>query len=262
MFSIIGLGMVGGAIAKSFQKKNIIFYKYDKYKKIGNIENCLKSQFIFLCLPTPYSEEINEYDKTEIYNIIEYFSKNNYRGLLILKSTVEPFTTSNIVKKYKNINLIHNPEFLTARTAFEDFQNQNHIVIGRTKNCDENLLEKIVNFFKINYTNNISLVYSDESELMKLTANSFYACKIQFFNEIFDLCKNTNISYENIKQLILKNNWINPMHTDVPGPDGKLSYGGACLPKDSNSLLSFMKKTNTYHNVLNSVVEEKNIMRK
>ena len=55
---------------------------------------------------------------------------------------------------------------------------------------------------------------------------------------------------------------MDPMHTDVPGPDGKLSYGGACLPKDSNSLLSFMKKTNTYHNVLNSVVEEKNIMRK
>ena len=51
------------------------------------------------------------------------------------------------------------------------------------------------------------------------------------------------------------------MHTTVPGPDGKLSYGGYCFPKDTNALLQFMKNKNTPHKVLNSVVEERNEIR-
>ena len=44
---------------------------------------------------------------------------------------------------------------------------------------------------------------------------------------------------------MLKNGWINPMHTTVPGPDGQLSYGGFCFPKDTNALLQFMKTENS-----------------
>ena len=60
---------------------------------------------------------------------------------------------------------------------------------------------------------------------------------------------------------MLKNNWINPMHTNVPGPDGLLSYGGLCFPKDTNALCSFMKKMNSPHKVLESVIIERNEMR-
>ena len=37
------------------------------------------------------------------------------------------------------------------------------------------------------------------------------------------LCEKLNISYDSVKNTMLKNNWINPMHTQVPGTDGKLS---------------------------------------
>ena len=60
---------------------------------------------------------------------------------------------------------------------------------------------------------------------------------------------------------MLNNNWINPMHTKVPGTDGKLSYGGACFPKDTNALLSFMKKNNSNHKVLESCIFERNFLR-
>ena len=70
-----------------------------------------------------------------------------------------------------------------------------------------------------------------------------------------------NIDYEIVKKLMLKNGWINPMHTNVPGPDGKLSYGGLCFPKDTNALLSLMKKHNSEHEVLESVVNERNSLR-
>ena len=60
---------------------------------------------------------------------------------------------------------------------------------------------------------------------------------------------------------MLKNGWINPMHTNVPGPDGKLSYGGFCFPKDTNALLNHMKRMNTPHNVLQATIDERNVMR-
>jgi UDPglucose 6-dehydrogenase len=34
---------------------------------------------------------------------------------------------------------------------------------------------------------------------------------------------------------------IGDSHLHVPGPDGKLGYGGTCFPKDVNALLKFAK---------------------
>ncbi len=51
------------------------------------------------------------------------------------------------------------------------------------------------------------------------------------------------------------------MHTQVPGVDGKLSYGGYCFPKDTNALLHHMKKMNTPCQVLESTIDERNQMR-
>ena len=61
---------------------------------------------------------------------------------------------------------------------------------------------------------------------------------------------------------MLNNGWINEMHTEVPGPDGSLSYGGACFPKDTSALVYFMNKVGTPHEVLEACVKERNKMRK
>ena len=71
-----------------------------------------------------------------------------------------------------------------------------------------------------------------------------------------------NILIEKSKELMLKNGWINPMHTEVPGPDGQLSYGGYCFPKDTNALLQHMIKEDTPNKVLEATINERNEMRK
>ena len=92
-------------------------------------------------------------------------------------------------------------------------------------------------------------------------ANSFYAVKVQFFNEMYALCKTIGCDYETTKNLMLKNGWINPMHTIVPGTDGEISYGGYCFPKDTNALLQFMKSQKSPREVLEATVSERNKMR-
>ena len=45
------------------------------------------------------------------------------------------------------------------------------------------------------------------------------------------------------------------MHTDVPGSDGLLGYGGACFPKDTKALYNYMKTLHIKSKVLKSVID-------
>ena len=260
---VIGLGVVGNAVYQSLLKRELNVVGYDKYKNggIGTFESMSTTDLIFLCLPTPYSDERCEYDKTSIYEVCRQLAAINYEGIVVLKSTVEPETTDTLARVY-NLCMLHNPEFLTAKTSCEDFDKQSHIVLGRTSQLSNVCVEKCVEFYKSLFPDAvISISNSNESELMKLAVNNFYSVKIQFFNELFILSKNINADYAKVREMMLKNNWINPMHTTVPGPDGKLSYGGMCFPKDTNALLQYMMRKNSPHEVLKATVAERNTMR-
>jgi UDPglucose 6-dehydrogenase len=262
MISVIGLGFVGGSMKKSFEIKGESVIGYDKFKEnTDSFEDCLKSDIAFLALPTIYDEDKMTYDKSAIHEVCSDLEKNNYHGIVVIKSTVEPTTTDELAKKY-NLKLVHNPEFLTAATAFEDFHNQTHIVLGKSKNVKDEEIDVLENFYKKNYPDaEISRCTCTESESMKSFVNCFYSVKIQFFNELYLLCQKMGCNYDNVKNLMLKNKWINPMHTDVPGPDGKLSYGGYCFPKDTNALAEHMKREGVTCKVLEATIQERNEMR-
>ena len=216
---------------------------------------------MFLALPTLYSEDKRKYDTSAIEETLQFLDKHSYRGVILNKSTVEPTSTQQWDTKYR-LSMIHNPEFLTARTASKDFANQKHIVLGCGKYCTQDQKNMVSSWYKKCFPSaNISTCLSNESEMMKITANSFYATKIQFFNEIYSLCNTLGIDYDRCIDLVLKNNWVNPMHTTVPGPDGKLSYGGACFPKDTNALCSLMERQGVYRKVLEATIQEQKEMR-
>ena len=259
LIGIIGLGFVGSAMYKSFKEKGLNVYGYDKYKESDSFDKCLECSLLFLCLPTQFNESTNSYDKSCIDEVCTLLG--NYNGLVVIKSTVEPLTTENLSNKYP-LKFIHNPEFLTARTAFEDFNNQTHIVLGKSSIINDDDIELLKTFYRTNFPKaEISVCSCTESESMKIYLNCFYSVKIQFFNELYLLSNKMNCDYNIIKDLMLKNNWINPMHTNVPGPDGLLSYGGYCFPKDTNALLNHMKRLDTPHMVLQATVNERNSMR-
>lgn len=258
---IIGIGFVGGAIYHSLKQK-VHCVIYDKYKNLGTFEQCLKTDMLFLCLPTIFCKENNEYDKSAIFEICQKLDESKYEGLVILKSTIEPTTTNSLQERYESLKIIHNPEFLSAKTAFDDFENQEHIVIGLSNTVSQYDVEILKNMYSLYYPDAvISICCSNESESMKIFCNAFYAVKIQFFTELYILCKKLGFNFETIKKLMLKNDWINPMHTNVPGSDGMVSYGGYCFPKDTNALLAFMQANDTPSFVLQSTVEERNKLR-
>lgn len=261
--AIVGIGLVGDAIRKSFEQHRILLKCVDlkePYNEI-TVQDCLNCDVIFLCLPSPYNYDKKEYDILEIHKVCTKLRTFEYHGIVVLKSTVS-IGTSRILEDIYKLNIVHNPEFLTARTAYEDFHNQTHIILGLGNVIELSKFNELKEFYGHYYPNAyISVCSTSESEAIKLYCNSFYAVKIQFFNELYDLSKSLNINHNKIVELMLKNNWINPQHTEVPGPDGLLSYGGLCFPKDTNALLSDMIKQNSIHSVLEAVINERNNMR-
>jgi|LakMenEpi03Aug12_release.lakeMendotaPanAssembly.Ray.scaffolds.fasta_scaffold201509_2 UDPglucose 6-dehydrogenase len=264
---ISGLGFVGSALLKSFELKgytiNNTLIVYDKYKDngIGKFDDLINTNILFLCLPTQFNTNSKSYDIDSIKETLELLHNSLFHGVVVIKSTIEPGTTNILANKY-NLDIVHNPEFLTARTAFIDFHNQKHIVLGKSSNCDDNKLMLVKNFYKLHYPDAIlSLCSSSESECMKIFLNSFYAIKVQYFTEIYLLCNKLGIEYNNVKDLMLKNGWITPMHTTIPGPDGSISYGGLCFPKDTSALLYFMENLDVPHSVLEATITERNNMR-
>jgi UDPglucose 6-dehydrogenase len=256
---LVGIGTVGGAIYKDFLEKQIYVKAYDKIKNIGTFDDILDTDILFLCLPTLFID--NSYDKTSIYETCSKLSENTYQGLVVIKSTVEPTTCQKLSETYK-LDIVHNPEFLSAKTAYWDFHNQKHIIVGKTLNISESKVKKLIEFYQRYYPSaEISICTSTESELVKIFCNSFYAVKIQFFNELYFVCKKLGMNFDNVRDMMLKNGWINPMHTMVPGTDGKLSFGGMCLPKDINALCSYMKMLSIPNYVLKGTIKEHNLIR-
>ena len=269
--AIIGLGFVGSAMFDSFVLKGMIvdqnLFVYDKYKNggIGSLKQCLQAQIVFLALPTVYNHQSGEYDKAPIYEVCQQLENDNYQGVVVIKSTVEPETTNQLSGRFTKLQFIHNPEFLSAKSAFNDFHSQKHVVLGQGLNCSDQNLDKVKEFYEKYYIDNpdfeISLCTALESESMKIFANCFYSIKIQAFTEFYCLCQKNNANFETIRTIMLKNRWINPMHTQVPGSDGLISYGGYCFPKDTNALFKYMEKKNVYRKVLGASIEERNEIR-
>ena len=66
---------------------------------------------MFLCLPTVYDNETKQYDKSCIIETLELLQENNYKGLIVNKSTVEPETDKDLVNRFRELKIIHNPIF-------------------------------------------------------------------------------------------------------------------------------------------------------
>ena len=74
-------------------------------------------------------------------------------SIFLIRSTVVPGTTSLFQKKFKNLNLVFNPEFLTERSANFDFISQPRFILGGKKNHTSKV-EKLLDTDLENYIYN------------------------------------------------------------------------------------------------------------
>jgi UDPglucose 6-dehydrogenase len=256
---IIGQGFVGKAVFDKLSKHYDVL-TYDINEKLCNssfqiIKNTC--EIIFTCVPTPMNKDGSCHIEI-LKKIIKKLSSK--KGLIIVnKSTVVPGTTKNFNEKFKNIDVVFNPEFLTERNAKDDYENQTRIIIGGPKSATTKL--KML-FVKVFPSAHIIKTGSSHAEMIKYFTNSFLATKVSFANEMHELCEILKLDYDKIVEYAILDNRLGNSHWAVPGPDADFGFGGHCFPKDLSAIIKITEDLKTTNNVLKSVKKTNDKVRK
>ena len=213
---IIGCGFIGTALKVWLKENNpnVETFVSDPPKGMNDdISNC-DAYFIQIHLPT---EDDGTQDLTLMTDIINKLPTNTP---IWIRTTILPGTSKKL-SEITGRKVHHMPEFLTERTYIEDFKWQPMVFTD-----DIEMLKKIFPGKK-----HIDMT-SAEAEMVKYAHNVFGALKVTYFNCIYDICKKEGLDYQKVREGVLGSTYINDVHTQVPGPDGKYGYGGKCFPKD------------------------------
>lgn len=245
---IIGKGFVGGAMYENFKDVfNTLVWDIDESKRTVTTfkEFVDKSDVIFICVPTPMKQN-GECDVFVVSSVIDDIAQVDRNKYVIIKSTVTPGTTERLASDF-NMKIAFNPEFLTEAKAVKDFQSQSLIVLGADDDQIGTVMARIYYEFNNKVGNQAHVIQrtTKEAELFKYLANSFLATKVIFANEFKILCDKVGVDYSRIAEVAALDKRLGHTHWRVPGPDGKLGFGGSCFPKDTAALLAYADEVET-----------------
>jgi len=215
---------------------------------VGREEAILDTDMTFIAVATPSNPDgsINlQHIAGSAQEIGEALSKEDAYHLAVVKSTVVPGTTQNLVKstleRFSNkkcgagFGLCMNPEFLREGSAVHDTFYPDRLVIGEYDKKSGDILETL---YKDSYSNGVPPIVRTNlptAELIKYASNSFLATKISFVNQIANLCqKIPGADVVKVAEAVGLDHRIGP-HFLRAG----LGYGGSCFPKDVKALISY-----------------------
>jgi len=258
---ILGVGWIGTPLKRYFEEfqgyrvgEDLFTYDILPEKCAGDIND---ADIIFVCLPTPRNPNDG---RCNLSIIAENLPKIKGEKIIVLKSTIPPGTTEYFQKKYPHHKFLFNPEFLTESQAWLDFVRPNRQIVGFTgKSLDAahlvlSLLPKAP-FMSPWGTNTYTQtrITATEAELIKYSANIYFARKVVWANAVADLAEALGIDYENVRLGMATDHRIGDSHIDV-FHGGYRGFGGFCFPKDLSALMIFAKdlKLSDVHAIMES----------
>lgn len=239
---IVGCGHVGSIMKQLFSEAAV----YDKYKQIGIKDTINSCKFVFVCVPTPKSED-GSCDTAAVDEVLDWVSS---KSTIILRSTVPVGYTRKATTRYSK-HIVFQPEYYgeTVAHPFADPHNRSWITLGG------NLKDtyKVAQLYQHIYTSEliINQVDYEVAELAKYMENTFYATKVSFCNQFYDLAKAMNIDYNQLRETWLLDPRISRSHTFVYEDDR--GYGGSCLPKDTAAILHQAEQLGVDMSILSSI---------
>ena len=182
--------------------------------------------------------------RQEIENITDICSKIrncNKTAYIWIRSTITPSTFRLLDERF-HVNYM--PEFLSENTAIDDFARIPIVYTPSDRTDELELLCRIFNGREGMETTSIEAIHA------KYFHNIFGALKVTYFNCIYDMCLRHSLDFDTVKKAMMVPGHISELYTKVPGPDGKLGYGGKCFPKDTIAFINDNRGS-----ILNSLID-------
>jgi UDPglucose 6-dehydrogenase len=223
---IVGIGHVGTAMHRIFPCAAV----YDKHKEMGTREEINSCDIAFVCVPTPMNAD-GSCDTSAVDETLSWLESET----IVVRSTI-PVGYIDAQTEKTGKQLVFQPEYFgeTAAHPFADLAERQWITLGGSQkavDCAVRAYQTVYNSDVI-----INIVDAKTAELAKYMENAFYALKVTFCNEFYDIAEACGVDYHRLRDTWLLDPRIGRSHTFVY-TDNR-GFGGSCLPKDLAAIRS------------------------
>ncbi len=233
---IIGVGLVGTAVRHGITRIGHDVSIFDVKMPETSLNDVLGTELVFICVPTPLGQD-GACDVSIVEKVAESLAQEKYRGLVTIKSTVEPGTTDRLAKRHPALRFAFCPEFLRERAMYVDFiENHDVCIIGAYTPEDADMLKQVHEPLPKQF----SIVTPLEAEFSKYFLNVFNALRVVYANQFYDVCEAAGADYRKIKNAIVKHRNVQDVYLDCN--KHFRGFGGSCLPKDTAAFAALANK--------------------
>lgn len=230
---IIGYGTVGKNLHKELSqlhpdindnrvRKDYLLREYDILAPYAYPPD--KYDFAFICVDTPLKDNGRDLDVREVQNALE----ENNADVYVIKSTCPVDTTYFFTELFGgNKKIVYSPEFYGSTQHCNNFD-FNYTILGGDKSACVKVQQLLQNCYDARHTFHIT--DSRTAELAKLMENAWIATKVSFCTQFYEIAKDNNIRYEELRELFILDPRVNPAHTFVYADHPY--WSSHCLDKD------------------------------
>jgi UDPglucose 6-dehydrogenase len=227
---IVGCGFVGQAMLRLFGDCPV----YDPAKGQTDREAINRCRFAFVCVPTPTGQG-GECDVSLVEETVRWVEPE----IIVIRSTVAPGTTDRL-RHETGKRIVFQPEYIGETVAHPllDHQAQGFSVLGGLTEDASPVADLYKRYYHAAHRFYFTTALT--AELAKYMENAFYATKVTFCNEFFDIARRFGVDYNELREVWLADPRISRDHTFVY-PDDR-GFGGKCLPKDTAAIIAASEK--------------------
>jgi UDPglucose 6-dehydrogenase len=279
----VGCGVVGGAYVRAFKNHGLDMVGVDIVPDIlvdlkndgitayhpQDVPDDLQVDVVLISVPTLLIKEINRLDMKYVDSTLTLMTKIVKQSkercpIIILRSTLPPGRTLQYKQDLQNMlgddrncfRMAFQPEFLRAKSAYDDAFSPWRVVIGLDHNeaYFEQTKQELISLFTTFVNHDmIYIINIEEAEFQKLVHNCYNGMKITFANVMHGIAQGQPYDIDAHKVLQIVSNtaegFLNKNYGLTPGKP----YGGTCLPKDIPELTSLAPIDSPYHAFLNNI---------